>query len=43
MYLDLDLHFSDGVSEAFYAPVRSGPSRVLVIINRFVVYLAVER
>ncbi|PFH50481.1 hypothetical protein AMATHDRAFT_3872 [Amanita thiersii Skay4041] len=23
MYLDLDLHFSDGVSEAFYAPVRS--------------------
>ncbi|KAF8340132.1 histone deacetylase 8 [Amanita rubescens] len=31
MYLDLDLHFSDGVSEAFYAPVRSGPPRTLSI------------
>ncbi|KAF8624997.1 hypothetical protein AX15_005626 [Amanita polypyramis BW_CC] len=31
MYLDLDLHFSDGVSEAFYAPVRSGPPRTLTL------------
>ena len=40
MYLDLDLHFSDGVSEAFYAPVRSGQPRILVItvlINRLFV------
>jgi histone deacetylase 8 len=40
MYLDLDLHFSDGVSEAFYAPVRSGPPRILVstvLINRLLV------
>jgi len=43
MYLDLDLHFPDGVSEAFYAPVRSGPPRVLVIIYRPVVYPKVER
>ena len=41
MYLDLDLHFSDGVSEAFYASVRSGPPRILVItdfINRLCVF-----
>lgn len=31
MYLDLDVHFSDGVAEAFYAPIRSGLPRVLVI------------
>ncbi|KAF8736130.1 hypothetical protein AX14_000852 [Amanita brunnescens Koide BX004] len=31
MYLDLDLHFSDGVSEAFYASVRSGPPRILTL------------
>ncbi|KAK2459609.1 hypothetical protein APHAL10511_008364 [Amanita phalloides] len=31
MYLDLDLHFSDGVSEAFHAPIRSNPPRVLTL------------
>ncbi|KAF8634841.1 hypothetical protein AX17_004091 [Amanita inopinata Kibby_2008] len=31
MYLDLDLHFSDGVSEAFYAPVRTVPARTLTL------------
>ncbi|KAF5368651.1 hypothetical protein D9757_010198 [Collybiopsis confluens] len=29
MYLDLDVHFSDGVSEAFYSPSNVGPSQVL--------------
>ncbi|KAE9400512.1 arginase deacetylase [Gymnopus androsaceus JB14] len=31
MYLDLDVHFSDGVSQAFYAPVSSTPSQVLTL------------
>ncbi len=30
MYLDLDLHFSDAVSQAFYSPKSTHPSQVLV-------------
>ncbi|KAF8962333.1 hypothetical protein BDZ97DRAFT_1122965 [Flammula alnicola] len=31
MYLDLDLHFSDAVSEAFYSPTPSSASQVLTL------------
>jgi hypothetical protein len=30
MYLDLDLHFSDAVSEAFYSPTSSIVPQILV-------------
>jgi acetoin utilization deacetylase AcuC-like enzyme len=30
MYLDLDLHYSDAVSDAFYAPISSTPPQILV-------------
>lgn len=30
MYLDLDLHYSDAVSDAFHAPISSAPPQVLV-------------
>ncbi|KAH7878388.1 histone deacetylase complex protein [Lentinula edodes] len=31
MYLDLDVHFSDGVSQAFYSPGRSSSTQVLTV------------
>jgi len=35
MYLDLDLHFSDAVSEAFYSPKSSSQPQILVRYNSF--------
>jgi len=31
MYLDLDLHYSDAVSDAFYAPISSTPPQILTL------------
>ncbi|KIM48692.1 hypothetical protein M413DRAFT_59621 [Hebeloma cylindrosporum] len=31
MYLDLDLHFSDAVSEAFYSPISSSSPQILTL------------
>ncbi|KAF8804773.1 Arginase/deacetylase [Phlegmacium glaucopus] len=31
MYLDLDLHYSDAVSDAFYAPISSAPPQILTL------------
>lgn len=33
MYLDLDLHYSDAVSDAFYAPISSTPPQILVSLK----------
>ena len=41
MYLDLDLHYSDAVSDAFYAPMSSSPPQILVSlqIDQISIYL----
>ena len=41
MYLDLDLHYSDAVSDAFYAPLSTSPPQILVSlqIDQISIYL----
>lgn len=36
MYLDLDLHFSDAVSQAFHTPSSTAVSQVLVRESNFI-------
>jgi histone deacetylase 8 len=36
MYLDLDLHFSDAVSQAFYRPGSTTAAQVLVRVSRVI-------
>ena len=36
MYLDLDLHYSDAVSDAFYAQISSTPPQILVSPQKWI-------